>query len=237
MISKEGGIIAFYLCNYHLIIGKAVSENKKKEEKMGNAKSFNIFRLLGFTIVLLFIGITVRAQDSTMSTTPKVQYPPSQGQTSTSQGQMPSSQDLSFNTSASQLSNELIHQTGISTDKAAKITQILEDYRNDLASARDKYYENNPNASKNQDVTGSSQTNVDMNGILGDNVQQYYNGVASDLLSDYKDADKKADNKIQDVFDNDVQKSRYDQVKGQWWKDVKDKVFPSLTQNSQNQMK
>ncbi|MDP4176399.1 MAG: hypothetical protein Q8933_20630 [Bacteroidota bacterium] len=206
---------------------------------MGNTKSFNLFKLLGFIIVLLFIGVTVRAQDSTMSTWPnsKVQNPPSQGQTSTPQGQMPSSQDLSFNTSASQLSNELIQQTGISTDNAARITQILVSYRNDLAAARNKYYENNPNASKNQDVTGSSQTNVDMNGILGDNVDQYYKGIDSDLLSDFKDADKKADNKIQDVFDNDVQKSRYDQVKSQWWKDVKDKVFPSLTQNSQNQMK
>ncbi|HEX2964061.1 MAG TPA: hypothetical protein VHO43_19840, partial [Ignavibacteriales bacterium] len=37
------------------------------------------------------------------------------------------------------------------------------------------------------------------------------------------------------ILDNDVQTSRYEQNKGQWWSDVKDQVFSSLKQSSQEQ--
>ncbi|MGE5401850.1 MAG: hypothetical protein ACM3S2_15730 [Ignavibacteriales bacterium] len=204
---------------------------------MRKIKSYNPVNLSGLVVMLLFMSITALAQDSTM-----MQTPSTRDQSPAIQGQSPSSQDLSFNTSASQLSNDLVKQTGLSTDKSAKISQILIDYRNNVAAAKNKYYQdrktsdNNQNTDENQSVTGG-QSKVDMNGILGDDVQQYYTGATPDLMSDYKDADKNADNDIKDVFDNDVQKSRYEQVKGQWWKDVKNKVFTSLTQNPQNQIK
>lgn len=204
---------------------------------MGNIKAYNPVKLILFTAVFLLMNIAVQAQDTSSVSSPSTQgqYPPTRVQSPSTQGQSPAAQDLSFNTSASQLSNELIRQTGISTDKSAEISQVLVDYRNNIAEARNKYFEDHPNASRTQDVTGSQSSRVDMKDILGDNVEEYYSGVAPDLLSDYKDADKKADNAIKDVFDTEVQKSRYEQIKGQWWKDVKDKVFPSLSQNLGNQ--
>lgn len=172
-------------------------------------------KALWFTVMFFLINIAVLAQDSTIMSTPS----------------SPSGQDLSFNTDATQLANDLVRQTGLSTDKADRISQILEEYRNDLAEARTNYFEERQNSG----VTGS-ESRVDMEGILGDNVEQYYAGATPDLMSDYKDADENADEKIYDVFDNEVQKSRYEQVKNQWWGDVKEKIFSSLTQNSQQPM-
>lgn len=157
-------------------------------------------------------------------------------QDQTRQGKSPSSQDLSFNTDASRLANDLIGQTGLSTDKAVEISKILEDYRNDIAEARTKnnYFSQRQQSDQEKDVVGSTGSQrpetQDMSGILGDNVQQYYADASKDLMKEYKEVDKKADKKISKVFDNDVQKSRYEQVKSQWWSDVKQKVFTSLEQ-------
>jgi hypothetical protein len=191
--------------------------------------------------MFFFVSIALYAQDSTMMQTPS---PSTTGSDSSMSSQSqssssPRSQDLSFNTEAARLANELVNQTGVSTDKSVEITEILKNYRNDVAEARAKYFEKHPNEAQNQDVTGSSSTdntaNVNMGGILGTDVEKYYVGASPDLMSDYKDADKSADKDIKKVFDNDVQTSRYEQVKGQWWSSVKEKVFQSLKQSSQNQ--
>lgn len=214
-------------------------------------------KVLWFTVMFFFIGMALYAQDtsrvpsstypsttpstppssypSTTPTTPPSSYPSTAPSTSNQSTQSPRSQDLSFNAQAAKLANELVTMTGVSTDKAPDIVEVLKDYRNDLADARAKYLEKHPNATLDQESTGSSSTaNINMSGILGTNVDKYYVGANPDLMSDYKDADKSADKKIKDVFDNDVQTSRYEQSKGQWWSDVKEQVFSSLKQSSQS---
>ncbi|HEX2869150.1 MAG TPA: hypothetical protein VHO03_19060 [Ignavibacteriales bacterium] len=213
-------------------------------------------KILWFVVMFLFISIAAYGQDtskvpssaypsSTPSTYPSTPqstnpsgYPSTAPSTSTQSTQSPRSQDLSFNAQAAKLANELVTMTGISTDKAPDVVKVLKDYRDDLADARAKYLEKHPNANLDQETTGSStgsSANVNMKGILGNNVDKYYAGASSDLMSDYKDADKSADKKIKKIFDNDVQTSRYEQSKGQWWSDVKDQVFSSLKQSSQYQ--
>ncbi|MGE5432130.1 MAG: hypothetical protein ACM3QX_13695 [Syntrophomonadaceae bacterium] len=196
-------------------------------------------KVLWFFVMFLIVSAAAFAQDSVKVQSPSIPAPttiPSPKEPSTSQQSKssPRSQDLSFNTEAATLANELINQTGLSSDKAVKIAEVLKNYRNSIAEARADYYEKHPKTTEDQDATGSSTAKVDMKNILGDKVDQYYTGTPSDLMSDYRDADKKADGKIKDVFDDDVQTSRYEQIKGQWWSDVKDKVFSSLKQNPQN---
>lgn len=189
-------------------------------------------RILLSAVMFLAFSVAVFAQDSL-----RMQMPSSTARGDSTRISSPSSassQDLSFNTQAAKLSNELVQLTGLSTDKAVKITEVLKDYRNDIAEARSKYYEDHPKSNTDQNATGSSTASVNMSGILGDNVEQYYAGASPDLMSDYKDADKKADNNIKDIFDNDVQTSRYEQNKGQWWRDVKEQVFSSLKQKQQD---
>lgn len=197
-------------------------------------------KAMWFFVMFLIMSAAAFAQDSVKVQSPSIPTPttipsPKEPATSQQSKSSPRSQDLSFNTEAATLANELINQTGLSSDKAVKIAEVLKDYRDKIAEARADYYEKHPKTTEDQDATGSSAAKVDMKNILGDNVDQYYTGTPSDLMSDYRDADKKTDGKIKDVFDNDVQTSRYEQIKGQWWSDVKDKVFSSLKQNSQNQ--
>lgn len=203
--------------------------------KIISDKSFNILCLIA---VFTLINIVTFAQDNSRTASPSNQVLPNLTQSTDSsrqavtpapQEQSPATQDLSFSTDALQLANEIIQKTGLSTDKSEKISDNLKNYRNDIAKARDHYYENINDKENN---TGS-QSKVDMTGILGDNVEQYYTGSAPSLMKNYKEADRKMDNKMKDIFDNDVQKSRYGQVKTQWWNDVKAKVFSTLNTPSQ----
>ncbi|MGE5499960.1 MAG: hypothetical protein ACM3Q2_17940 [Syntrophothermus sp.] len=221
---------------------------------MLNFKSENLFNSIWFISVFFLMNMAINAQDNNRTAHPSNQVPYSSSEnidsskkvwTPESQGQSPATQDLSFNTAALQLSNELIQKTGLSTDNSEKISKILVNYRNEIAKARNYYYENQKEIKENEDqkenkdnenVTGS-QSKVDMTGILGNNVEQYYIGSAPSMMKDFKEADRKTDSKIKDLFDNDVQKSRYDQFKTQWWNDVKAKVFSTLNTSAQSQTK
>lgn len=223
-----------------------------KQKRRNKMKKINrVPKVLMFVAMLLFMSAAVYAQDTSGVQSPSVTSPstpsaypsttpstsPSTTPSTTQSNQSPRSQDLSFNSQAAKLANELVNETGLSSDKAPDIVEILKDYRNDLADARAKYLEKHPNATLDQEETGSSSTtvNINMGGILGKDVDKYYVGASPDLMSDYKDADKSADKKIKKVFDNDVQTSRYEQSKQEWWSEVKGQVFASLKQNSQNQ--
>lgn len=162
-------------------------------------------KIFGSILVFAFIvfSINVYAQDSAQDQ-------------SRSQGQTQASQDVtSFGNDAQQLASRLAQQLGATTGVADKITQILLDYRSNIASARQDYLDKNKNNSGNQDVTGSS--NIDS---------------APDLMNDYRKADVQADKDIIDAMDNDQQKAKYIQIKKQWWKDVKNEVYSTVKQTS-----
>jgi hypothetical protein len=206
---------------------------------MLKTKSNNSFNILWFITIFSLINIVTYAQDNSWPAAPVKPSSYSLTQTKDTskhvetpapQEQSPATQDLSFSTDAMQLANELIQKTGLSTDKSEKISDYLKNYRNEIAKARDHYSEN----INDKENAGGIPSKTDMSGILGDNVEKYYTGSATSLMKNYKEADRKMDNKMKDLFDNDVQKSRYGQVKAQWWNDVKAKVFSTLNTPSQN---
>lgn len=173
---------------------------------------------LWFAAMFFFVSIAVYAQDNSNTSS------------NTSSSQRSSSQSVTFNDDAKQLANQLSKKVGLTSGKTEKLMQVLIDYRNDLAEARNDYLARRQNTDDNQDVTGST-TELNMDGILGDNVRQYYIGAAPSLMSGYREADTKADSKILDLLDNNTQKVKYDQIKNSWWNDVKDRVFTSLNQS------
>lgn len=86
-------------------------------------------------------------------------------------------------------------------------------------------------------TTGSGGTGTGITGTTGSTGSSGNNQASSnlDLMQEYRKADIKADEKILDVFDNDQQKTKYVQIKRQWWQNVKDRVFSSANQNYDNQ--
>ncbi|MCU7494303.1 MAG: hypothetical protein HF314_04195 [Ignavibacteria bacterium] len=178
---------------------------------MKGRRSYNILKILGLAAMLTISGLPVFAQDNT------------QDETSSQQG-------TSFGNDAQKFATNLAQQLGLTSGQADKITQILIDYRSNIASARQDYMEksqgSNKSTSGNRDVTGSQNRGVNAN-------------IDSDpnLMSDYRRADEQADKDIISALDNDTQIAKYIQVKKPWWKEVKNEVYSTIKQNSGQQMK
>lgn len=155
--------------------------------------------IIALAVFFITFSIAAYAQDNS----------PTEGQT-----------QVSFGNDAQQLASRLAQQLGTTTGVADKITQILVDYRSNIASARQDFLDKNKGKnSGNQDVTGSqnsgTMTNIDSDPAL---------------MSDYSKADEQADKDIIDALDNDAQKAKYIQIKKQWWKDVKNSAYSSIKQ-------
>ncbi|MGE5353230.1 MAG: hypothetical protein ACM3P0_14205 [Acidobacteriota bacterium] len=171
--------------------------------------------ILGLTALVVF-SINVYAQDSNQDQ-------------SRSQGQTQASQNMtSFGNDAQQLASRLAQQLGATTGVADKVTQILLDYRSNIASARQDFLDKNKgnsgqNNSGNQDVTGGQSRG----GVASTDIDS-----SPDLMKDYTKADEQADKDIIDALDNDAQKAKYIQIKKQWWKDVKNQVYSTVKQSS-----
>lgn len=191
---------------------------------MGNKKTHNLYIILCFIAISLTMSTASYAQDTSGASS----FPSTQTNTST--------QNQSFENDASELSRDLVQQLGISQEKSDKISRILTEYRSDIADIREKATKGGQDPSSSSDVTGG-RSRLNMDGILGEDVEQYYAGATSGLMSDYKDADREADEEIRDVLDDQMVEDQYDQVKDQWWSDVKEKVFSSVTQSSSQPVK
>jgi len=178
---------------------------------MNKISSFNIQKILGLAAVLILVSIPAFAQDS-------------------DQGQTSSQQVTSFGNDAQRFADNLAQQLGATTGAADKITQALVDYRNSIAEARLLYLD------KNKEMNKGAQSNTGGRDITGSQPGQnrgMAGNIDSDpsLLNEYRKADEEADKAIINALDNDAQKAKYIQIKKQWWKDVKDKVYSSVKQN------
>lgn len=180
--------------------------------------NYNILKVLGLMAMFIVISIPAYAQNNTAA-------PSDQDQSSTFQNQFTGND-------AQQFANNLAQQLNLTSGIADKITQILVDYRNSILEARQDYLNKNPGMTNNdrkntgnQDVTGGQKR-----GITSSNIDSDPN-----LLSEYSKADVQADKDIIDAMDNDTQKAKYIQIKKQWWKGVKDRVYSSVKQGSGQQ--
>jgi hypothetical protein len=183
--------------NLYIKIRGQLNNKGGKMKKVKNSLSGIILIAAAF----MAFSISAHAQDNNQSR---------------SQGQTEASQDVtSFGIEAQQLASRLAQQLGTTTGAADKITQILLDYRSNIASARQDYLDKNKSNKGNQEVTGSS--NIDS---------------APDLLSDYRKADEQADKDIISALDNDQQIAKYIQIKKQWWKDVKNQVYSTVKRST-----
>ncbi|MGE5353233.1 MAG: hypothetical protein ACM3P0_14220 [Acidobacteriota bacterium] len=182
-------------------------------------RTINIIKTLAFAA--LFFALTLQAY--AQQDTPRVSIPPTP---SIGQGQSNSmAQDTSFNRYAAQFAVSLAQQTGLSLDKSGKIRDILLDYYNSITSTRQDFLRGMTDSSN----SGSTAPNPDN---TGSNRRANQTAIAQDLMSEYHKADLKADKKLLNVFDNDVQKNKYVQIKRQWWQKVKDVVYSTANQNS-----
>lgn len=129
-----------------------------------------------------------------------------------------------FKEEAKRLSTDLMQQVGFTLEKADAVQEILIDYKKDIKEARSEFSEaRNEETSEIVGSENASET-IDLEGILGDDVESHYTGTATELLNEYKEADREADEEIVDLLSED-QVTKYTEVKGKWWKDVKDVVF------------
>ncbi|MCU7492465.1 MAG: hypothetical protein ACM3UR_12730 [Bacteroidota bacterium] len=181
--------------------------------------NFNPFKALAFAALFFAMSFLAFAQDDTA----RISVPPTP---SIGQGQSNSmAQDTSFNRYAAQFAVSLAQQTGLSLDKSGKIRDVLMDYYNSITDIRRDFLRgmtdssNSVSTAPNPDNTGSNRS-------------ANQTAIAQDLMSENHKADLKADKKILNVLDNDVQKNKYVQIKRQWWQKVKDVVYSTANQNS-----
>ncbi|MGE5353116.1 MAG: hypothetical protein ACM3P0_13615 [Acidobacteriota bacterium] len=131
------------------------------------------------------------------------------------------SKDEAFKKEAQKLATKLVDKLGLKSDKTDKISSILEDYRKDIADAHKDYLDKKQK--NDEKMTGSSSR--DKRESASEKKTEAYR----DLKGEYKKADDKADKDITDQLDNKTEKDKYMQIKKGWWKDVKNKVYSSLS--------
>lgn len=199
--------------------------------------NINTLKIMAFTALFITLSLTVYAQD-----TDAVRSIPSNP--TIGQGQSNSTaQDTFFNGYASRFAISLAKQTGLSNDKIGEIRKILIDYYNDITETRQDFLrgmQDTRNAGSTAPNGDNSDNAVGSKRGTGrtDNAQSEAAGnanqtaIAQDLMSEYRKADVKADDKILDVLDNDSQKNKYVKVKRQWWQSVKNVVYSTANQNS-----
>lgn len=185
---------------------------------MKRTMNINPVILLVFTAFIIIVSFKAYAQDSTRMSVPPT---PSIGQGRSNS----TAQDTFFNSYAARFAVSLAQQTGLSTDKAGKIRDILLDYYNSITSTRQDFLRGMRDTA-NAGSTAPNQDNT------GGNRSANQTAIAQDLMSEYHKADVKADDKILDVFDNDSQKNKYVQIKRDWWDKVKNVVYSTANQNS-----
>jgi hypothetical protein len=107
---------------------------------------------------------------------------------------------------AKDLSVNLMKKLNLSLEQAADVRDALIDYQKDIHESRQKYI------SREKDNSNESDHKNEMTGSR------------DNLIKSYKDADKKANDKIEKTLNKD-QARKYLDVKNSWWRDVKDRVY------------
>ncbi|HEX2867323.1 MAG TPA: hypothetical protein VHO03_09790 [Ignavibacteriales bacterium] len=125
-----------------------------------------------------------------------------------------------FEQFAKDMSVDLMRKLDLSLEKAADIEDVLINYQKNIADAeKDRMNENRSNVAMNSSVKSRSNQNS-----RDENVGSSRN---SNMSNEIQSAIRSADDKVKDVL-NDNQKTKYDRVKKQWWKDVQSRVSSSV---------
>ena len=142
-----------------------------------------------------------------------------------------------FKEEAKRLSTDLMQQVGFSLEKASDVENILIEYKKDIKEARKEFIEASDDEASEVVGSDDASVDIDLEGILGDDVESYYVDTTPELLNEYKEADREADEEIVELLSED-QVTKYTEVKGKWWKDVKDVVFsPEYSKDHSNSNK
>lgn len=136
--------------------------------------------------------------------------------------------DLSrrFEPYAKMMATELMQKLNLSLQQAADIQDALVDYQKSVADIREKSMGNTRDENvRVADNTGRRSDNRSDN-VVGSNRR-------NENMSEFRDIDNSANDKIVNVLE-DTQKSKYERVKNQWWKEVKDRVYTEVRRENRN---
>ncbi|MGE5410119.1 MAG: hypothetical protein ACM3MI_04095, partial [Clostridiales bacterium] len=136
--------------------------------------------------------------------------------------------DLSrrFEPYAKMMATELMQKLNLSLQQAADIQDALVDYQKSVADIREK----SMGSSRDENVRVTDNTGR-RNETRSDNVVG--SNRRNENMSEFKDIDNSANDKIVNVLE-DNQKSKYERVKNQWWKEVKDRVYAEVKRENRN---
>ncbi|MDP4173845.1 MAG: hypothetical protein Q8933_07755 [Bacteroidota bacterium] len=135
--------------------------------------------------------------------------------------------DLSrrFEPYAKMMATELMQKLNLSLQQAADIQDALVDYQKSVADIRQKSMGSRDENVRVADNTGRRNENRSDN-VVGSNRR-------NENMSEFRDIDNSANDKIVNVLE-DNQKSKYERVKTQWWKEVKDRVYAEVKRENRN---
>lgn len=176
-----------------------------KKEKL---RSFAVYVV--FLMMFAFSGVQLNAQDRSVTNSTN-----DNNTSLTEKGKefMPKAQELSL---------DLMRRVGFSLEEAAAVRDVLIDYKENIAEAQEEFREKSNQRESEIGSKGNSRN--DKIPVHGGDAS--YRNAPPDLMNEYRQADKEADEKIAGVL-SDSEAEKYRQVKDQWWNKVKDEVFSS----------
>jgi hypothetical protein len=133
-------------------------------------------------------------------------------------------QNAKFEPFAKQMATELMQKLNLSLQQAADVQDALIDYQKSIVDIRQK----------DSDHNRDNNVRVANNDRNRDNRSENVGSSKDNRMSEFRDIDDSANDKIEKVFDNDNQKTKYEKVKKQWWKEVKDKVFANVQRENRS---
>lgn len=175
---------------------------------MRNTKISVILTAIIFT-VFLSAGYLL-AQNNSGQSTRQDQTGTSQNQQGNNNQQDQGNDKEAFRSTAQQLATDLVSRLNLDQSKANKIADILVDYRNDIADIKKDEAKNN---------MSGNEANGNNGNMVGSN--------NSDMQK-FTKADKDANDKIESAIGKE-NVSQYMNIKKDWWKDVKDRAYSSVS--------
>lgn len=152
-----------------------------------------------------------------------------------------SKEDDPFRQTALTLAQDLQSRLTLSNDQVDKITDILVDYKDDIADIKkdmaSDYNNNDHNAVTDKTGTkgtGTTKTESDRPGVAkNDSTDNNMLGGKTDYSEKFRDADVSANDDIEGVLE-EGQLAKYVQIKRDWWDTVKERAHSAAS--SKNHM-